>query len=84
MERQQVLAKLKNLVKREILTGEPEMVDETTPLLELGVLDSFVLLSLLALIEAEFSVEIPLETLSLEDLTNLNSIADLVIKLNRD
>lgn len=83
MERQQVLAKLKALFKKEILQDEAERVDETTPLLELGVLDSFVVLSLLALVEAEFSVEIPLETLTLDQLRDLNSIADLIVDLHR-
>jgi acyl carrier protein len=82
MERQQVLVRLKALVKQQILQDESVQVDETTPLLELGVLDSFVVLSLLALIEAEFSIEIPLETLTLGQLEDLNSIADLIVKLN--
>lgn len=71
------------MLETRILGDEATNLDATTPLLGLGVLDSFALMQLASLIETEFRVEIPLESLKLDHLKDLNSIADLIIDLNR-
>jgi len=78
MERKEVIDKLKQFVVREILDGEAQELDEKTPLLSLGVIDSLSLLRLLGFIEEEFGVEIAIESLDLECLRDLDSIARLV------
>ncbi len=83
MDKQHILQSLKSLLETRILEGEAIQLDATTPLLGLGVLDSFALMQLASLIESEFRVEIPLESLQLDHLKDLNSMADLVLDLNR-
>jgi len=83
MERQHILPRLKSLLETGVLGDEATNLDATTPLLGFGVLDSFALMQLASLIESEFLVEMPLESLSLDHLKDLNSIADLIIDLNR-
>ena len=78
MERKEVIDKLRQFVVREILDGETQELDEKTPLLSVGVIDSLSLLRLLGFIEEEFGVEIAIESLDLESLRDLDSIAQLL------
>jgi acyl carrier protein len=80
-DRQQILRKLHSLFQAEFLADQSFEVDETTKLLELGILDSFSILRLVSLIEAEFQVELPMETLHLDNIGTLNAMADLVQEL---
>ncbi len=84
VEEQQILISLKALLEAEIVEGQPIDVDATTPLLGLGVMDSFSLLRFLALIESKFNVEIPLETLTIDRVKDLDSIVALIMDLTGD
>ena len=50
----------------------------TADLVDGGVLDSLALVELLAAIETEFAIEIPLDELDLERIRSLDRIAELV------
>jgi acyl carrier protein len=53
-----------------------------TDLLESGILDSLQFVTLLAHVEREFGVAIPLADLSLEQVSTLDALADLVRELS--
>lgn len=82
MDKPDVIRSLKTFVATEFLDGDDGDLDETTPLLELNLLDSFSIVSLLSFFETEFSLEIPIESLSIDRLKNLGTMADLVMESN--
>ena len=83
MEKPNVVSSLKAYLVEEVLEGDASEFDETTPLLELGLLDSFSIVGILSFIESEFGIEIPLETLVIERLKDVNTLADLVIESSK-
>ena len=80
MEKADVIKSLKAFVATELLEGDDGDLDEKTPLLELKLLDSFSIINLLSYFESEFGVEIPIESLSINRLKDLDTMADLVIE----
>lgn len=80
MEKADVIKSLKAFVATELLEGDDGDLDEKTPLLELKLLDSFSIINLLSFFESEFGVEIPIESLSINRLKDLDTMADLVIE----
>lgn len=79
MQRAQVVQILKQFIKTELLEGEDRELDESTPLLEWGILDSYSVLSLLAYVEKELGVRF--DTVDPERMKDLRSIADLVTNM---
>ncbi len=68
-------------VVSEILEGQDEDLLPTTPLLELGLLNSLEIRRLLAFIQARYDIVIPTEHVIAENLQNIRSIAALVDRL---
>ena len=63
-----------------VLDGESSGLEDKTPLLELRILDSFSIVSMCTFLEAEFKIRVPLETLSVDHFTDIDSIADFVLR----
>lgn len=82
MDHAQIVSTLKTFIERDILEDDSAHLDADTPLLKLRIIDSFSVLELLLFINSELNVEIPLETVSLQDLQNIGSIADLILSVN--
>jgi acyl carrier protein len=80
MQRQQVLGEIKGYIAQHALEGEETGLDETTPLLEWGILSSFEIVKLLSFIEKRFVIQVPAEKIVAEYFTNLVSITDLVME----
>lgn len=80
MEKQQVVSSLKAFVETDLLHGDAKDLDEKTPLLELRLLDSFSIVSLLSYIESNFGVSVPIESLEIDRLKDIDTIADLVME----
>jgi acyl carrier protein len=57
-------------------------VQEDTPLLEQGVLDSLLLMSFIAFLERKYGIEIPDEEVVPENFENLRSIRLLITRLS--
>lgn len=74
---------LKTWISREVLEGADVGLDETTPLLELGLIDSMTIVKLQAFASAQFGVRIPHKELTPQNLASIKSIADL-IAVHRD
>ena len=65
-------------VRRELLKGKADDLTVDTPLLELGIIDSFSIFAVLAFIESELGVTISPESLEAGQLASVRAIAKTV------
>ncbi|MCG8424211.1 MAG: acyl carrier protein [Proteobacteria bacterium] len=79
MHRHNILPKLIEYVRIEILDGTTEEIDGSTPLLEWGILNSMELVRLLDFIRVQFGRGIAAEKLTPSNLRDLDSITTLVL-----
>lgn len=84
MNRELVLQRLHAFVARELLEGEDVGLDESTPLLELGLINSMSIVLLTGCIASEFSIEVPTHELAPDNLKDLRSITDFVMQLAKE
>jgi len=78
MQRDEVIHKLKNYFLSEVLESEDTRLDETTPLLEWGILNSFEMIRLFHYINSEFGLDIPPEKMMADHFKNMLTITDLI------
>jgi acyl carrier protein len=71
-------AALREFVDKQLLKGQGADVTASTPLFDLGILDSFALLGLLAFIDTAFNVTLQLEEIGREDFATIHAIARFV------
>ena len=70
-------------VKKEYLEEEDEQdVDENTPLISSGIVDSFSMVSLKMFLEKKFDIKIPDEKATTEAFDSVNNIMDLLKEFN--
>jgi acyl carrier protein len=84
MQSAQIFTELRQYVARQMLEGQDDGLDEATPLLELGVLDSVSLVSLVAFVEQRFDIHIPGGELGPHNFKDLRSITALIERLRRE
>jgi len=66
-------------VKKEYLDDESEEdIDENTPLISSGIVDSFSMVSLKTFLEKKFDIKIPDEKATTEAFDSVNNILDLL------
>jgi len=71
-------------VKREYLEeGDDREIDESTPLISGGIVDSFSMVSLKRFLEKKYSVQIPDADASPEAFDSVNSIVSLVLRFKK-
>jgi acyl carrier protein len=71
-------------VKREYLEeGDDRVVQENTPLISGGIVDSFSMVSLKRFLERKFSIQIPDADASPQAFDSVNSIAALVLRFQQ-
>jgi acyl carrier protein len=78
MDKAQILARLTQYIAEEILEGDAEDLEPSTPLLELGVLNSLETSRMMAFIQKEYGITVPPEAMRVENLQTLSAIADMV------
>lgn len=79
---QEVLThQLVTFIKSELLVEEGGQIDAETPLLEMGILDSLAMVSLLAFVQNRFGVHIPDEAVVPEHFETLQALAQLITEL---
>ncbi|WP_426752684.1 acyl carrier protein [Myxococcus sp. Y35] len=78
MNRDELLRELTRYVAEELLDGDAEELDASTPLLELGVLNSLETARMMGFVQKKYGITIPSEALKVENLQTLSAIADLV------
>lgn len=75
MRNDEIVNALMAYIGEEILEGDTGDFDASTPLLELGLIDSFSLVGLLSFIESDLKVELSLESVTPENLQDVDAIA---------
>ena len=80
MQRTTIIEQLQRYIAQDILRGKDIGLDETTPLLEWGIITSLQMIKLLSFISQEFDVDIPPDKLIAEYFTTISSIASLVVE----
>jgi acyl carrier protein len=81
MSNDQVILELRAFIAREFLNGKDAGLDETTPLIDWGVIDSIAIVSLRDFVSTRFGVEIPHSELKPSNMSTLTTIASLVDRL---
>jgi acyl carrier protein len=79
MQKTAVIEPLKKYIGQDVMGGKDIGLDETTPLLEWGVINSLEIVRLLQFIRKQFDLDIPMEKLIPDHFTDISSIADLVM-----
>ena len=71
---------LLDFIRCEVL-GDGDELDEATPLLEYGILDSITMVSVLAFIRSSFGVEVRSEEITTSNFENVGTLARMVATL---
>ena len=75
----EIKASVKAFILEKFLPGEdPEMLEETTPLITGGVLDSISTVELISFLEEQYGIEFGAHEMSADYLDTLNQIAETV------
>jgi acyl carrier protein len=82
MNKAEVSKELKDYISREILDGKDIGLDDSTPLLEWGIINSMEIAKMVSFIEDRFQVGIPEDKISAEYFMSLGAISDLVVELS--
>jgi 2-hydroxymuconate-semialdehyde hydrolase len=77
-----IVDELVRFASQELLADAGDItLDEETPILEMGVLDSLSMVSLLAFIQSKLNVTVPDEEVLPENFETLGTMADLIVRL---
>ncbi len=83
MKQSEVMASLKGYISREILDGKDIGLDDSTPLLEWGIINSMEIARLVSFIQDRFGVEVPSDKITIEYFKDLTAITNLVLELEQ-
>lgn len=81
MQKDDIFNNLQNYIATEVLEGEDVGLESDTPLLEIGVLNSIEIMSMVRYIEDEFNVTLPMKSIHAENFKNLDVISEMVVGL---
>jgi acyl carrier protein len=81
MTREEMLGELKQFVVSELLDGRDAGLDEHTPLLAWGVLDSLSVNVLISFTKERFGIEVPQSEVAPQNLKDLDSYVALLTRL---
>lgn len=79
MERLEVLERLQKYIAEQVLDGKNIGLDETTPLLEWGVINSIEIVRLLTFIRKQFAIDIPSTQMIADNFVDLRAITNVVL-----
>ena len=80
MERTTIVEDLKSYFAQDILGGDDVGLDETTPLLEWGLINSIELARLLKFVRKQFAIDLPADKLTADSFTDIASLASLILE----
>lgn len=80
MQRTEVVRQLKQYFIHQVLDGQGNGLDETTPLLEWGLINSIEIVRLVSFIHQHFSIEIPVYQMVAGNFMHIDAIADMILK----
>ena len=81
MQRSEVLQQVRGYISKQVLDGRDIGLNETTPLLEWGLINSLEIVRLLSFVQQQFNIEVPGEMIIADHFINLASVTDLVLEL---
>ena len=81
MTRDEMLGELKEFVVRELLDGRDAGLDEHTPLLAWGVLDSLSVNVLVSYTSERFGIDVPQGEVTPENLKDLDAYVEMLMRL---
>lgn len=74
----QIITRVRRYLTEVVLEGDDQELEETSPLLEWGIINSFELVRLVEFIDRELHVRLPPASLTAQNFINLRAIAALV------
>ena len=83
MNQLEVLGGVKGYISREVLDGKDIGLDESTPLLEWGIINSIEMARIVSFIQEQFHVKVPADRILPDNFKDLISITSLVLELAR-
>ena len=81
MTREEMLSELKQFVGKELLEGRDAGLDEHTPLLEWGVIDSLSVAELISFTSERFEIDVPQSEVTPGNLKDLDAYVGLLTRL---
>ncbi len=81
MTREEMLSELKQYVGRELLDGRDAGLDEHTPLLEWGVLDSLSVAELVSFTSERFEIDVPQDEVTPDNLKDLDAYVGMLMRV---
>jgi acyl carrier protein len=78
MNRDETAQRIKKYIAENILDGKDIGLDEETPLLEWGIINSMEIARIVTFIQNQFSVEIPDEKINPQYFENIEAIVGLI------
>lgn len=78
MTDQEIMQEVRTFIAQTFLDGDDKGLDEKTPLLQTGIVDSMGMMELLSFIRDRFELKLPEEEVRPENLENLGVIVALV------
>ena len=81
MDIEGIVTALKNYITAELLDGQGSDLELTTPLLELGIIDSISTLRIVQFMESKFDIEVPANELKAENMSSINNMSKMILKL---
>jgi acyl carrier protein len=82
MQQTEVIEQLKGYISREILDGKDIGLDDSTPLLEWGIINSMEMVRIVSFIQSRFDVDIPNDKILPEYFMNLTALSGLILELS--
>lgn len=81
MTRDEMLSELKQFVGKELLEGRDAGLDEHTPLLEWGVIDSLSVAELVSFTSERFEIDVPQGEVTPDNLKDLDAYVGMLLRL---
>lgn len=78
MQKAEVKEQLRNYIAKQVLDGKEIDLNDSTLLLEWGIINSIEIARLLGFIEQQFNVKVPPDRLLADNFVTIPAIADLV------
>ena len=81
MTREEMMSELKQFVGEELLDGRDTGLDEHTPLLEWGVIDSLSVAELVSFTSERFDIDVPQREVTPDNLKHLDAYVGMLMRL---
>ena len=81
MTREEMMSELKQFVGEELLDGRDTGLDEHTPLLEWGVIDSLSVAELVSFTSERFEIDVPQQEVTPDNLKHLDAYVGMLMRL---